>query len=162
MTTLSPAAATRMTEGLIPGPAFELLSPESVSAGLVTLVAVDAPSRAILAAGAGSFAMAKIYETEGLSLLPDDVNPEAVAAAWDQIADTTNQQELDVGGRQTQKFAMQAAEKLGVDLETFAQVGQYFFETARKDVEENGEENARATGVSLFLELLQSKGSECD
>jgi NAD(P)-dependent dehydrogenase (short-subunit alcohol dehydrogenase family) len=113
---LSPAAATRMTEGLIPDAAFKLLTPESVSAGLVVLCSEDAPSRRILAAGAGSFAMARIYETEGVNFTPDELSPEAVAAALDRIADPTHQQELDVGGKQTQKFAMQAAQNLGIDL----------------------------------------------
>jgi NAD(P)-dependent dehydrogenase (short-subunit alcohol dehydrogenase family) len=113
---LAPAAATRMTEGLIPEPVMKLLTPESVSVGLVALCAEDGPSRRILAAGAGSFAQARIYETEGVNLLPDDLSPEAVAAAWEQIADPAGQHDLQVGSKQTQKFAVQAAAKLGVDI----------------------------------------------
>ena len=56
-----------------------------------------------------------------------------------------------------QEEAQAAFEKLGVDLETFAQVGEYFFETARKDVEEKGEEGVRPSGVSLRLTGLQDE-----
>lgn len=113
---LSPAAATRMLDGLIPDAIIPLLSPETVSAGLVFLVSEDAPNRTILAAGGGSFAVAKIIETEGVSLLPDDVTPEGVASHWSEIASDDGQQALEMGGMQTQKFVGQAAAKLGIPL----------------------------------------------
>ncbi len=70
---LAPAAGTAMTEGLIPEAAFKLLSPESVSPGVVFLVSEDAPSRTVLCAGGGSFAVYKGFETEGVNLAPDRV-----------------------------------------------------------------------------------------
>ncbi|MEO1040485.1 MAG: SDR family NAD(P)-dependent oxidoreductase, partial [Pseudomonadota bacterium] len=78
--TLSPTAYTRMTEGLIPPEAGELMTVESVTAGLVYLASEAAPERTILCAGAGGYAATKIYETPGLYLPPDQQTPEAVAA----------------------------------------------------------------------------------
>ena len=113
---LAPAAGTAMTEGLIPKPAFKLLSPESVAPAVVFLAGPDAPSRIVLAAGGGSFAVFKGFETHGVSLLPDDVTPEGIAAAWDTINSEDGMQEFTGGFEQTTKFATQGAEKLGIDL----------------------------------------------
>lgn len=113
---LAPTAGTAMTEGLIPKPAFKLLSPESVSPAIVFLAGPDAPSRIVLAAGGGSFAVFKGYETHGVSLLPDDVTPEGIAAAWDTINNEDGMKEFKGGFEQTTKFAFQGAEKLGIKL----------------------------------------------
>ena len=63
---LAPTAATRMTENLMPGPVLKLLEPGAVTPGLLALVADDAPTRAILCAGAGSFERAYVTLTEGI------------------------------------------------------------------------------------------------
>ena len=60
---LAPTAGTRMTEGLIDDKAFALLTPETVTPAVLFLVSDEAPTRAILAAGAGAFAVAKIVAT---------------------------------------------------------------------------------------------------
>ena len=65
---LAPTAGTRMTEGLIDDKVFALLTPETVTPAVLFLVSDEAPTRAILAAGAGAFAVAKIVETEGMWL----------------------------------------------------------------------------------------------
>ena len=65
---LSPTAKTRMTEGLMPEEALDVLTVESVTAGLVPLVCDDAPNRMIMCAGGGGFATTKVYETEGIYL----------------------------------------------------------------------------------------------
>ena len=59
---LAPTAATRMTEGLIPAEALALLTPETVTPAVLYMVSEDAPTRTIIAAGAGSFAVARIVE----------------------------------------------------------------------------------------------------
>jgi NAD(P)-dependent dehydrogenase (short-subunit alcohol dehydrogenase family) len=108
---LAPAARTRMTEDLgIPGEALALMTPESVSAGLVYLASEEAPSRAILGAAAGGFALTKIYETEGVWLAPETLSPEAVRDAWPKIADTEGQAEYQQGAQQSAKFLTKAAE----------------------------------------------------
>lgn len=114
---LSPTAATRMTEDIIPDPkALELLTPESVTAGLVALVAEDAPNRFILCAGAGAYARARILETEGIYLPPEQQTAENVLANLDAIADEKGQQELVGGLNQTVKFIQKAAQGMGVKL----------------------------------------------
>jgi NAD(P)-dependent dehydrogenase (short-subunit alcohol dehydrogenase family) len=113
---LAPAAGTAMTEGLIPEAVFELLSPERVSPGVVFLVSEEAPSRTVLCAGGGSFAVYKGFETEGVNLADSDLTPEGVAAAWSGISDETGMRQLQAGFEQTQKFAGQAAQRRGLDL----------------------------------------------
>ena len=113
---LAPAAGTAMTEGLFPEKAYELLSPESVSPGLVFLVSRDAPSRKVLAAGGGGFAVYKGFETDGVNLLPEQLSAEGVAEAWQAIDDERGMKELKMGVEQASKLAMKAATNLGVDL----------------------------------------------
>jgi len=113
---LAPAAGTAMTEGLFPEGVFELLSPESVSPGVVFLASQDAPSRKVLGAGGGSFAIFKGFETEGTNLLPANLTPEGVAAAWETIDDEAGMKELPSGFEQSTKFAVKAAASLGIDL----------------------------------------------
>lgn len=113
---LAPTAGTAMTEGLMPEPVFKLLSPEAVSPAIVFLAGPDAPSRKVLGAGGGSFAVFKGFETVGVNLLPDSVTPEGIAAAWGGIDDEAGMQEFTGGFEQTGKFAKQGAEKLGLDL----------------------------------------------
>lgn len=113
---LAPTAGTAMTEGLLPEPVFKLLSPEVVSPAVVFLAGPDAPSRKILAAGGGSFAVFKGFETEGVNLLPGNATPEGIASAWESINDEAAMKEFTGGFEQTGKFAKQGAEKLGLDL----------------------------------------------
>jgi len=101
---LSPVAHTRMTEGLIPEEALALLTPESVTAGLLALVCDDAPNRTILCAGAGGYARTVIYETDGIYLAPEDQCPENVLALMDQISDPVGQVEFTQGFEQSKKF----------------------------------------------------------
>src|ERR1700761_5523894 len=65
---ISPVAATRMTENIMPPEMLERLKPDYVTPGVVYLASEEAPTGAILAAGAGVFALARIYETEGVHL----------------------------------------------------------------------------------------------
>lgn len=115
---LAPAAGTAMTDGLMTKKVFELLAPESVSHGVVFLASQDAPSRTVLCAGGGSFAVYKAFETEGVNLHPDKLSAEGVAAAWDAINNEKHMKVLQSGFEQSTKFAMQGAAKLGIDLST--------------------------------------------
>lgn len=114
--TLSPTAYTRMTQGLIPEEAGKLMTAESVTAGLIPLVAEDSPNRLILCAGAGGFAATKIYETPGVYLEPEKQTAENVHAALDRITDASGQEEYTEGGSQTFKFLKAAADHHGVKL----------------------------------------------
>jgi len=105
---LAPVALTRMTEDIIPEEAKGLLNPEEVTPGVVFLVSKDAPNGIVLAAGAGGFASARIYETEGIWLSPEDRTPENIAARFDEIRDPEGQQEYTGGTEQTMKFFRKA------------------------------------------------------
>ena len=115
--TLSPTAATRMTEGLLPQAALDMMTPESVSAGLVYLVSEQAPSRLILCAGAGGYAATRIYETDGIYLPPEQQTPEHVAANLAAVTDPDQQAMFQQGGEQTMKFLHKAAAHFGVKLQ---------------------------------------------
>ncbi len=82
---LAPVAATRMTEDLMPKEMLDLLRPEYVSPGALVLVSEEAPSGEILCAGAGSFAKAQMIETGGVFLGHENLTPEMVKDAWDDI-----------------------------------------------------------------------------
>jgi NAD(P)-dependent dehydrogenase (short-subunit alcohol dehydrogenase family) len=65
---LAPSATSRMTDSLLDEVALRRLAPELVSPAVLALVAKDAPSRAIICAGAGSFERAYIGLTRGVQL----------------------------------------------------------------------------------------------
>ena len=113
---LSPVAGTRMTEDLMPQEVLDVMTPESVSAGLIYLVSEDGPKRTILAAGAGGFACARITETKGVYLTPEEQTPENVAANWDAITNPDGAEEYTMGGQQSMKFLAEASKALGLDL----------------------------------------------
>jgi hypothetical protein len=107
---LAPAAATRMTENLIPDPTvLGLLRPDSVSPGLLALVHEEAPTKVILGAGAGSYAVVFIEETEGIYLGPEERSPDNIVTRWDEVIKADGRIQFDFGGLQTQAFAVRAA-----------------------------------------------------
>ena len=114
--TLAPTAATAMTEGLLPEAALALLQPETITPGVLFLLSKDAPSRTILSAGAGTFAVTQIRETIG-ALIEGDITPETVAAHWDQITDPKDAEDLENAFAQTRKYALRAAKAKGVALD---------------------------------------------
>lgn len=82
---LAPTAHTRMTEDLGARLPLELLGPEMVTPGLLYLVSEDAPSRCILAAGAGGFERAYVTLTQGAWIAGADA-PEQIAARFAEIS----------------------------------------------------------------------------
>jgi len=84
---LAPTAATQMTDGVLSQEVLEQLSPELVSPGLLALVGDDAPTRAILCAGAGHFARANVTLTAGVQIGRGEDAAERVVAGWEQISD---------------------------------------------------------------------------
>jgi NAD(P)-dependent dehydrogenase (short-subunit alcohol dehydrogenase family) len=105
---LAPVANTRMTEDILPEEAKSLLNPEEVTPAVVFLVSKDAPSGIVLAAGAGGYAAARIYETKGIWLDPDNRTPEMIASRIDDILDPEGQQEYKSGSEQSMKFVTEA------------------------------------------------------
>ncbi|MFT5427111.1 MAG: NAD(P)-dependent dehydrogenase (short-subunit alcohol dehydrogenase family) [Gammaproteobacteria bacterium] len=114
---LSPTARTAMTEELVSDKRIlEMMSVESVTSGLLALVAEKSPNRVILGCGAGGYARAVITETDGIYLPPEQQTPENVLAHWDAINDQSNAKELQQGWMQTNKYVAKAAKYHGVDL----------------------------------------------
>ena len=114
--TISPTAATRMTEELLPPQALQLMRPEAITPAVEYMLSEDAPTRTIMGAGAGSFAVIRIMETEGINLPPSDWTPDAIAAHFNEIADMSTARALEGAFEQTQKYVGQAAKRAGVKL----------------------------------------------
>ncbi len=107
---ISPVAATRMTENLMPPEMIARLAPEAVTPAVMFLCSDEAPTGAILTAGAGAFAMARIVETEGVYLKGSALSAEGVRDHFGAIADESGQKAYVAGGEQTQKFFRKMAE----------------------------------------------------
>lgn len=109
---LAPTAATRMTEDLMPEEVLKMLSPELVTAGALTLCDDEAPTRFTLCAGAGGYASAEIFETNGCFIPVDQISVESVREHWKEITNTNNQSNLASGDLQGKKFFAKAMEYL--------------------------------------------------
>jgi NAD(P)-dependent dehydrogenase (short-subunit alcohol dehydrogenase family) len=114
---LAPTARTGMTEGLLSPVAAELMTPESVTPGVLFLVSENAPSRVILGAGAGVFAVTHIGETPGVYLDESERTPETIAARFAEISDARTAEPLKDAFSQTYKFVAAAAQAKGIKLE---------------------------------------------
>jgi NAD(P)-dependent dehydrogenase (short-subunit alcohol dehydrogenase family) len=114
---LAPTARTGMTESLLSPVAAELMTPESVTPGVLFLVSENGPSRVILGAGAGVFAATHISETPGVYLDESERTPETIAARFAEISDAETAEPLKDAFAQTYKFVAAAAKAKGVKLE---------------------------------------------
>jgi len=114
--TISPTAATRMTEELLPPQALQLMRPEAITPAVEYLLSEDAPTRTIMGAGAGSFAVIRIVETEGINLPQAEWTPDAIAAHFKEIADMSTARALEGAFEQTQKYVGHAAKRAGIKL----------------------------------------------
>ncbi|MET4799471.1 SDR family NAD(P)-dependent oxidoreductase [Bradyrhizobium sp. LB11.1] len=113
---ISPTAATRMTEELLPPQALQLMKPNAITPAVEYMLSEDAPTRTIMGAGAGSFAVIKILESEGINLPESDWTPDAVAAHFAEISDMSKAKALTGAFEQTQKYVAQAAARAGIKL----------------------------------------------
>jgi len=84
---LAPTAATQMTDGVLSEESLRQLDPARVSPGLLALVGDDAPTRAIMCAGAGNFAAAYVTLTPGYHAGAGEGAGEAVVAHWGEVTD---------------------------------------------------------------------------
>jgi NAD(P)-dependent dehydrogenase (short-subunit alcohol dehydrogenase family) len=114
--TISPTAATRMTEELLPPAARLLMKPEAITPAVEYLLSEDAPTRTVIGAGAGSFAVIRILESEGINLPESEWTPDAIAAHFAEISDMSKARALENAFQQTQKYVAQAAARTGVRL----------------------------------------------
>lgn len=112
--TVSPTAATRMTEELLPPQALALMKPEAITPAVLFLLGENAPTRTIMGAGAGSFAVVRLLESEGVNFAETEWTPETIAAHFFDISDMSQAKALEGAFQQTQKYVQQAATRLGV------------------------------------------------
>ncbi|MFN7244067.1 MAG: 3-oxoacyl-ACP reductase, partial [Dietzia cercidiphylli] len=82
------------------------------------MVSEDAPTKTILGAGAGVFAVSQMVESRGVYLPDNARTPEVVAERWNEIADVTDANPLESAFEQTSKYAALAARELGLHLES--------------------------------------------
>lgn len=113
---ISPTAATRMTEELLPPQALQLMKPNAITPAVEYMLSEDAPTRTIMGAGAGSFAVIKVLESEGINLPESEWTPDAVAAHFAEISDMSKARALTGAFEQTQKYVAQAAARAGIKL----------------------------------------------
>jgi NAD(P)-dependent dehydrogenase (short-subunit alcohol dehydrogenase family) len=83
---LAPTAFTQMTEGLMPQEVLDALAPEAVSPAVVFLASEQAPDRAILCAGAGSFERAYVTFTPGAYIGTGPDAADRLAAQFEQVS----------------------------------------------------------------------------
>ncbi len=100
---LAPSAATQMTEGVLSEADLKALRPALVSPGLLALVAEDAPTRAILCAGAGHFARAAVTLSVGEYIGGGADADERVIAQWPKISDREGEMVPDYGFTQAER-----------------------------------------------------------
>ncbi|WP_398464076.1 SDR family NAD(P)-dependent oxidoreductase [Tardiphaga sp.] len=113
---VSPTAATRMTEELLPPEALKLMKPEAITPAVEYMLSENAPTKTIMGAGAGSFAVIRILESEGKNFPEDQWTADTVAANFAEISDMSNARVLDGAFHQTQKYVEQAARRLGLKM----------------------------------------------
>jgi len=94
---VAPTAATRMTGDVLTQDLLTQLSPDNVVPAALFLVSDQAPGRTTLLAGAGTVARMSIVESEGVFLPEGERTPEAVAAAYEAIADLSSYIETEAG-----------------------------------------------------------------
>jgi NAD(P)-dependent dehydrogenase (short-subunit alcohol dehydrogenase family) len=88
---LAPTAATGMTRGILPDADLAHLNPALVSPALRALVGKEAPTRAILCAGAGHFARANVTLTRGRYIGADADAGDQVVRYWEEISDLSGE-----------------------------------------------------------------------
>jgi hypothetical protein len=77
------------------------------------LVSEDAPSNAIVGAGAGVVAAAYVTLTPGVALAEDQRTPEGVAAAWSQIT-SRDGEVVPASGSEQGAMALKALQAAGL------------------------------------------------
>jgi NAD(P)-dependent dehydrogenase (short-subunit alcohol dehydrogenase family) len=108
--TLVPVAATRMTEDILPEQAFRLFAPENVVPAALHLVSEDAPSNAIVGAGAGVYHAAFVTMNRGVYLPAEERTVEGFAARWQEIAERKGDFAPRSGAEQSQALLALASD----------------------------------------------------
>ena len=113
--TLSPVAGTRMTEDLFPEQAFKLFDPVNVVPAALFLVSEDAPTNAIVGAGAGGYHSAWTVMNDAVWLPEAERSVEGFAAHWDKISEFSNLKAPQSGSEQSGAILTAMQKVLGAD-----------------------------------------------
>ena len=105
---IAPVALTRMTQGVLPPEAEELMAPEKVTPAVIFLASQNAPTGTIVCAGAGVYATAEIFESHG-TYLGTEATSEDIERNWQKISAMDEAGGHVSGGEQTGKFFEMAA-----------------------------------------------------
>jgi hypothetical protein len=89
-----------MTESIMPESVLRMLEPGAVTPALLALVADDAPTRAILCAGAGSFERAYVTLTHGVHIGSGADAAEQIVAELEAISDRSAESVPESGAAQ--------------------------------------------------------------
>ena len=108
---LAPTAATQMTEGVLSDASLSQLDPALVSPALLPLVSEDAPTRAIVCAGAGHFARAFVTLTPGEYIGGGPDAGERLRNAWSTVSDQGGAIVPDYGFIQAEREVASAEER---------------------------------------------------
>jgi len=92
-----------MTQDIMPPNVLALLTPESVTPGLLYLASEQAPTREILCAGAGVFAASHITLTDGVLIGSSPDAPEQIASRFADITSRVNESVPASGMAQSQQ-----------------------------------------------------------
>src|SRR5262249_37387216 len=101
----------------LPPEPLKLMRPEAITPAVEYLLSEDAPTRTMMGAGAGSFAVIQVIESEGINLPPSEWTPDVIAARFAEISDMSKAKALEGAFQQTEKYVGQAAARAGVKLE---------------------------------------------
>jgi hypothetical protein len=93
-----------MTNDLLEPELLASITPDTITPGALFLVSDEAPTKTILGAGAGVFAVSKMQEATGVHLDADQLTPEGVAANWDRISDLSQPHDMDSAFAQTRRY----------------------------------------------------------
>lgn len=102
--TLAPIASTGMTEGLLSAEQASVFKPEAVTTAVLYLVSQQGPSRVILGAGGGSYAVTHIIESAGIHIPPSQRTPDEIARRFDEIADIGTATPLPDASTSSEKY----------------------------------------------------------
>jgi NAD(P)-dependent dehydrogenase (short-subunit alcohol dehydrogenase family) len=101
--TIAPAAATRMTEGLLPPEAEKAMQPEFVAPAVLYLVSEDSPSGHIIFGAGSYFTRIAVMQGPGVVLGPQ-ATVDDVAARYAEISDVSNLEPVENAGDSTMKM----------------------------------------------------------
>jgi hypothetical protein len=88
---------------VLPESSLALLDPALVSPALLALVGDDAPTRAIVCAGAGHFARAHVTLTQGRFVGGGDEAAERLISHWDEVSDRAGEIVPSYGFKQAER-----------------------------------------------------------